>query len=317
VVVAAAARDKLGAGPRDGLPSQRIENRLRGTHLKYFAPSTVEEAVGLLAQPNSKVFAGATDVIPQMRAGRPQPDALVDLKKIDRLVSVRRTDTMWVIGAATPTVALTSNTELAAEFPGLVEAAGLIGSDQVQGRSSLGGNLCNASPAADSVPGMVVNGVRAVIAAAGGGTRSVPVEQVPTGPGRTSLAPGEFIIEFEIDRAPARTGDAYLRLIPRTEMDIAVVGAGVRVTLDDSGKVTDARVALGAVAPTVRLVKEAAKAIIGTKLDEAALEKLGKAASAACSPIDDKRGTVEFRTKVAAVLAKRAAQIAYKRAGGK
>jgi len=175
--------------------------------LKYFAPSTVEEAAGLLAQPNTKVFAGATDVIPQIRAGRPEPDALVDLKKIDRLVSVQRTDAKWVIGAATPTARLTGNADLAAEFPGLVEAAGLIGSDQVQSRSSLGGNLCNASPAADSVPAMVINGARAVIATANGGTRTVAVEDVPAGPGRTTLAPGEFVVEIEVDRVPARTGD--------------------------------------------------------------------------------------------------------------
>ncbi len=285
--------------------------------MKYFAPSTVEEAAGLLAQPNTKVFAGATDVIPQIRAGRPEPDALVDLKKIDRLVSVQRTDATWVIGAATPTTRLTGNAELVAEFPGLVEAAGLIGSDQVQSRSSLGGNLCNASPAADSVPAMVINSARAVIATVNGGTRTVAVEDVPVGPGRTTLAPGEFVVEIEIDRPPARTGDAYLRLTPRTEMDIAVVGAGVRVTLDESGTVTDARVALGAVAPTVVRVTAAEAALIGSKLDDVALAAAAAAASAACNPIDDKRGTIAYRTHVAGVLTRRAAVIAGQRAAEK
>jgi len=276
----------------------------------------VEEAVGLLAGPNAKVFAGATDVIPQIRAGRGEPDSLVDLKKITRLTSVDNGASHWTIGAATPTARLTSNADFGAEFPGLCEAAGLIGSDQVQSRSSLGGNLCNASPAADSVPAMVANGARAVIAT-GSGTRTIPVEQVPVGPGRTSLAAGEFIVEFEIDHAPARTGDAYLRLTPRTEMDIAVVGAAVRVTLDEGGRVTDARVALGAVAPTVVRVPDAEAALVGSTLDEAALTAAAAAATAACNPIDDKRGTVAYRRHVAGVLTRRAALIAAERAATK
>lgn len=281
--------------------------------MRYFAPTTVEEAVGLLAEsPGRKVFAGATDVIPQMRAGRPEPEGLIDLKHIDRLIGVRKTATGWVIGAATPTSQLTRNAELVAEFPGLCEGAGLIGSDQVQNRSSLGGNLCNASPAADSVPAMVVNGMRAVIAS-GGGTRTIAVQDVPAGPGRTSLAPGEFIIEFELDSAPANTGDAYLRLIPRTEMDIAVVGVGARVTLDASGTCTGATIALGAVAPTVVRVPDAEAALVGSSID-AALDAVAAAASAACNPIDDKRGTVAYRRHVAGVLAKRAVTIAAERA---
>ncbi|MCP3910855.1 MAG: xanthine dehydrogenase family protein subunit M [Actinomycetia bacterium] len=282
--------------------------------MKYLAPSTVEEAAGLLAaDPGSQVFAGATDLVPQMRAGRPAPSTLVDLKKIERLVSVSSSDSGWVIGAATPNVRLTENDALSAEMPGLVEAAGLIGSDQVQSRSSLGGNLCNASPAADSVPAMVVNGARAVIVS-DSGTRTIPVEEVTTGPGQTSLAPGEFVVEFEIDHPPANTGDAYLRLIPRTEMDIAVVGAGVRVTLDANGQCTAATIALGAVAPTVVRVPDAEAALVGSNLDEAALEAAAEAARAACNPIDDKRGTIAYRTHVAGVLTRRAITIATERA---
>ena len=275
--------------------------------MDYFAPTSVEEAVGLLtAAPNRRVFAGATDVIPQIRSGRPEPEGLVDLKRIERLVSLRDAGSMWVIGAATPTVRLTDDAKLSAEFPGLVEAAGLIGSDQVQSRSSLGGNLCNASPAADSVPAMIVNAMRAVIATPTG-TRTIPVVEVATGPGRTSLGPGEFIIEFELDHAPALTGDAYLRMIPRTEMDIAVVGAGVRLTLDSVGNVTAAAVALGAVAPTVVRVPDAEAALVGNSLSDAVLSAVAAAASAACNPIDDKRGTIAYRRHVAGVLAKRAA----------
>ena len=195
----------------------------------------------------------------------------------------------------------------------MVEGAELIGSTQIQGRASMGGNLCNASPAADSVPAMIAG--RAIARIAGpDGTREIPVEEVCTGPGKTSLAHGEFIVSFFLPERPAHSGDAYLRFIPRTEMDIAVVGAAVNVTLDGSGTCTAARVALGAVAPTVLRVRGRRAALIGTKGDAAALEALAAAASALCSPIDDKRGTIEYRTKVAGVLAQRAARIAWERA---
>jgi CO/xanthine dehydrogenase FAD-binding subunit len=196
----------------------------------------------------------------------------------------------------------------------VVEAANLIGSTQIQGRASLAGNLCNASPAADSVPALIA--ARAICVVAGSnGRREVPVEAIATGPGRTSLGPDEFIVEFRLPKRPPRSADAYLRFIPRTEMDIAVVGAGVNLTLDASGACTDAHLVLGAVAPTAVIVAEAAKALIGRKLDETALAALDKAARAACKPIDDKRGTIAYRVKVAGVLARRAATIAYKRAG--
>jgi carbon-monoxide dehydrogenase medium subunit len=196
----------------------------------------------------------------------------------------------------------------------VVEAANLIGSTQIQGRATLAGNLCNASPAADSVPALIAGRATCVIAGSNG-RREVPVESIATGPGRTSLKPDEFIVEFRLPKRPPRSADAYLRFIPRTEMDIAVVGAGVNLTLDPAGVVTDARVVLGAVAPTAVIVPEAAAALVGRKLDETALGGLDKAARAACKPIDDKRGTIAYRIKVAGVLARRAATIAYKRAG--
>ncbi|MEM7094651.1 MAG: xanthine dehydrogenase family protein subunit M [Actinomycetota bacterium] len=284
--------------------------------MDYLAPTTVEEAVGaLVEQPDARVFAGATDLIPQIRAGRPEPGLLIDLKRIDRCTGVAETDTGWTVGAATPTSRLTEDPEFSGALPGLSEAAGLIGSDQIQNRSSLGGNLCNASPAADSVPGMLINDVRAVIAGASG-ERTVPVGDVTTGPGRTSLADDEFIVEFEIDRPPANTGDAYLRMIPRTEMDIAVVGAGVRLTLDDDGNCTDVRIALGAVAPTALRVPDAEAALTGKPVDAETLAAVAAAASAACNPIDDKRGTIAYRQQVAGVLAKRAVTIAAQRAAG-
>lgn len=278
--------------------------------MRYAAPTTIDEASALLAADGDAiVFAGATDVVPQMRGGRPEPSMVIDLKKIDRLMSVSLEGDTWHVGAAVPTSVLTGDDAFTADFPGLSEAAGLIGSDQIQNRCSLGGNLCNASPAADSVPALVVNDAVAVIAG-GGGERRVPVAEVVTGPGQTSLAHDEIVVGFELERPAARTADAYLRLIPRTEMDIAVVGAGVRITLDGDGAVSAATVALGAVAPTVVRVPAAEAALVGSRLDDAALAAAADAASEACNPIDDKRGTIHYRRQVAGVLTRRAAGIA-------
>ena len=282
--------------------------------MKYVAPTSIEEAVGLLAsEPDARVFAGATDLIPQMRAGRPEPGTLVDVKRIRRLVEISRSNGTWTVGAAAPASTITANEDFRADFPGLTEAAGLIGSDQIQNRASLGGNLCNASPAADTVPPMLVNDARAVVASSSG-SRTVPVADVATGPGSTSLEPGELVVEIELERPPARTGDAYLRFIPRTEMDITVVGAAARITLGEDGQCAAAAIALGAVAPTVVRVPAAELLLVGSAIDDETLEAVAAAASAACDPIDDKRGTKVFRRQVAGVLAKRAVVLAADRA---
>ncbi|RVD71594.1 xanthine dehydrogenase family protein subunit M [Mesorhizobium sp. M4A.F.Ca.ET.029.04.2.1] len=251
-----------------------------------------------------------------MKGGFIEPDLIVDIKAIEGLSEIRETAEGFSIGAAVPCAVLGESASLKKAWPGVVEAAKLIGSKQVQGRCTIVGNLCNASPAADSVPALVAAGARAVVAGSSG-KRTIAVEAVPTGPGRTSLAKGEIIEAILLDKRAPHSGDAYLRFIPRTEMDIAVVSAGVNLTLDEQGVVKAARVALGAAAPTVLLVDEAAEALIGRTLDEAALERLAKVCSGACRPIDDKRGTIEFRRKVAGVLARRAATTAYQRAGGK
>jgi carbon-monoxide dehydrogenase medium subunit len=284
--------------------------------LNYAAPSTVDEAVRILAGASgaAKVLSGGTDLLVQLRSGRAKPDLIVDIKKIPGISGIREEGGAFVIGAATPGAVIGENKALRQAWPGVVEAANLIGSTQVQGRASLAGNLCNASPAADSVPALIAARATCVVASANG-RREVPVESIPTGPGRTSLKKGEFIVEFHLPKRPPRSADAYLRFIPRTEMDIAVVGAGVSLTLDAAGVCTDARVVLGAVAPTAVLVAEAATALIGHKLDEATLDALDQAARRACKPIDDKRGTIEYRTKVAGVMARRAATIAHERAG--
>lgn len=284
--------------------------------LSYKAPSTVEEAIGILAKASgvAKVLAGGTDLLVQLRSGRIKPDLIVDIKKIPGLSGIREQDGAFIIGAATPSAEIGECEALERAWPGVVEAANLIGSTQVQGRASLAGNLCNASPAADSVPAMIAARATCVIVGARG-MREVLVESIPTGPGRTSLSPDEFIVEFHLPKRPPRSADAYLRFIPRTEMDIAVVGAAVCLTLDAGGVCTDARVVLGAVAPTAILVPEAAAALIGSKCDDKALAGLDAAARRASKPIDDKRGTIEYRTKVAGVMARRAAAIAYQRAG--
>jgi carbon-monoxide dehydrogenase medium subunit len=251
-----------------------------------------------------------------MKGGFIEPDLIVDIKSIDGLSEIRETPEGFSIGAAIPCAVLGEDTALKKAWPGVVEAANLIGSKQVQGRCTIVGNLCNASPAADSVPALVAADARASIVGPGG-RRIVAVQAVPVGPGKTSLAKGEIIEAILLSKRQPRSGDAYLRFIPRTEMDIAVVSAGVNLTLDGDGAVVAARVALGAAAPTVLLVEDAAKVLIGSKLDEVTLERLAKVCSEACRPIDDKRGTIDFRRKVAGVLAKRAATAAYERARGK
>ena len=286
--------------------------------LSYAAPKTAKQAVKLLAEAQglARVLSGGTDLLVQYRTGRIAPDLVVDVKKIPGMSRIKTQDGAYVIGAATSGAELGEHKGLNRAWPGVVEAANLIGSTQVQGRATLAGNLCNASPAADSVPALIAAGAQVTIVGPSG-TRSAPVEAIVTGPGRTSLAKGEFITEFRMPKKAPRTGDAYLRFIPRTEMDIAVVGCGVCLTVDANGVITAAKVALGAVAPTQVVVDAGAKALIGSKLDDAALAKLDAAAQAACNPITDKRGTKEFRTKIAGVLARRAAAIAYKRAKGR
>jgi len=284
--------------------------------LSFTSPKTVDEAIRALAGASglAKPLAGGTDLLVQLRSGRIRPDLIVDTKGIPELIGIREENGAFVVGASTPGVMLSEHEALTHAWPGIVEGVDLIGSQQIQGRASLAGNLCNASPAADSVPAMITARVTAVIAGPNG-RREAPVEAIVTGPGQTSLGKGEFIVEFRMRKPRPKQCDAYLRFIPRTEMDIAVVGCAVNVTLDASGVCTDARVSLGAVAPTQLVVDEAAQALIGHRLDDETLSKLDAAAGRACKPINDKRGTIEYRIKVAGVLARRAAAIAFERAG--
>jgi CO/xanthine dehydrogenase FAD-binding subunit len=283
--------------------------------LRYEAPETLQAAVALLAGESgpTRILAGGTDVIVQMETDLIEPALLVDIKKIPEVREIKAEGGGFRVGAAATGMEIMGHAGLCKAWPGVLDGVKLIGSIQVRGRASMGGNLCNGSPAADSVPALIAAGAVARIIGPGG-VREVPVEQIPVGPGKTSLAKGELIVSFLLPPRPPHSGDAYQRFTPRTEMDIAVVGVGVNLTLDAGGTCTAARVALGAVAPTVLLVKACSDALIGTKVDEAALDKLAAAASAACRPIDDKRGTKEYRIKVAGVLARRTAQQALERA---
>jgi len=283
--------------------------------VSYTAPTTIDDAVKALAASAglAKVLSGGTDLLVQLKSGRARPELIVDTKRIPGMIGIREEGDKFVIGAATPGVMISADERLVKAYPGIVEGVDLIGSTQIQGRASIAGNLCNGSPAADSVPPVIAARATAVVAGPGG-RREVPVESIVTGPGQTSLQKGELVVEFRIPKPLPRQSDAYLRFIPRTEMDIAVVGCAVNVVLDGGGTCTEARVVLGAVAPTQLIVEEAAQALIGHKLDDDTLQRLDGAAQAACRPITDKRGTIEYRIKVAGVLARRAAAIAFDRA---
>ena len=285
--------------------------------MRYLAARTAREAAEALAAATgvTRVLAGGTDVLVQMKAGLVEPDLIVDIKKIPGLDRITPEAGGFRIGAAVANAALGEHAGVRALWPGVVEGANLIGSTQVQGRCTMAGNLCNASPAADAVPGLAAANAVARIAGPEG-ERDCPVAEIPAGPGRTTLRKGEVITSIFLPARPERASDAYLRFIPRTEMDIAVASAAVSLELDADGSVKSARIVLGAVAPTIVVAEAAGKSLAGTKLDDATLARMAKACESVCNPIDDKRGTVEFRTRTAGTLARRAALIAYARAGG-
>ncbi len=285
--------------------------------LRYESPDSVESAVALLAGASgtTRVLAGGTDVLVQLHADIVEPELVVDIKRIPGLKGISRESGGFRVGANTSGMEMMDHKEFAAAWPGIIDGVKLIGSIQVKGRATVAGNLCNASPAADSVPPMIASGALASISGPGG-NREAPVGDIAIGPGKTSLAKGEIITSFFVPDAPPNSGGAYLRFTPRTEMDIAVVGCAVNLTLDGSGTCTTATMALGAVAEKCITVPGASEALVGTKVDDAALDKLAEAASAAARPIDDKRGTKDFRIKVAGVLARRVAAIALERAKG-
>ncbi len=284
--------------------------------LTYHAPNSIDDAIKILADASlpPKVLSGGTDLIIQMQRPKAPESLVVDVKKIPGMRDAEWSEDGLTLGPAMSCAEFTKRQDIKSIFPGLVEAAYLIGSTQVQGRASLGGNLCNASPAADTIPALIAN--RAICVIQGpSGTRVVPVEAFVTGVGKNCLEQGELLAALTLARPEPGTADAYLRFIPRTEMDIAVAGAAVSLTLDSRGVCRNARIAIGAVAPTAILVPAAEDILVGERISDEVLAGVAQAASDAASPISDRRGTVEFRRHVVGVLTKRATLIAAERAG--
>lgn len=285
--------------------------------INYEAPSTVDDAVKLMATHGEKARAlcGGTDLLIQMRAGVRRPEYVVDLKNISALRQISFSLQHGMkLGAAVPAIEIYENADMRRYYPGVTEAAHLIGSLQIQSRASVGGNLCNGSPAADTTPALIAVGAKGRVVGPRG-ERLIPVEDFCIAPGRTVLQPDEILVEFQIPTPAAHSSDAYQRFIPRNEMDIAVVGVGAAITLDlVDDRCIAARIALGAVGPTPIFAREASAALVGKKLDGASIEKAAQAAIAASSPIDDMRGTAEFRRHVVGVLARRVVTSAAERA---
>ncbi len=273
---------------------------------KFLSPTSLPEAQAAFGEgAASSWLAGGTDLLVGIRLGARDPSRVVDLKQIPELTAIEVGETSVRIGAAASAFDLLHNSDVPSMFPGLAEALDLIGSTQIQGRCSAGGNLCNASPAADSIPALIANGAQCRIFGPEG-ERLLVVEDFVVGPNQNALAPGELLVELILPKPAAGASDAYLRLTPRTEMDIAVAGAGVSITVDGSGTCTAARVAIGAVAPTALLVEAAADALMGSQLNQTAIDGAVAAARAAAKPISDKRGTAEYRTHVVGILVSRA-----------
>ena len=284
---------------------------------QYLAARTIDEAVNAHAKANgsARFLAGGTDLLVQIKSGIRKPNLVIDVKKIVELNSIEEvSENEFIVGASVSGANLNRNQKFSKLWPGVLEAVRLIGSEQIQGRASLGGNLCNGSPAGDSVPALIAAGCIALIAGPSG-KREVPIEDFHTGPGKTVLENGEMLVSLKFPKRKPNSSDSYLRMTPRTEMDIAVVGCGVNVTLENNVCVA-ARVSLGAVAPTPLLIREASEIMVGTNLNSEILDKVSKICMDSCNPIDDKRGTVEYRTKIAGVLFKRTTLIAIDRIKG-
>jgi CO/xanthine dehydrogenase FAD-binding subunit len=284
----------------------------------YAAPTTVAEAVKLLQEHNgsARPMAGGTDLIDQVRVGRIAPDLVVDIKKIAELNILEMGSGGLRLGAAVPCYRLYHDAMIKNLYSALTDSASIIGGIQIQSRASIGGNLCNSGPAADSTPSLIALEAKAIIAGPKG-NREVPVEDFCTGPGKNILERGEFLVDIKLPERPANSGSAYQRFIPRNEMDIAVVGVGVSVQLDPTGqKFVSARIALGAVAATPLFAAEASKLLAGQPINEETIQRAAEAAQAIATPIDDMRGTIEFRKHVTGVLVARTIQQAVERARG-
>jgi len=281
----------------------------------YAAPQSVDEAVSLLQQGNGSVgiLAGGTDILPQLKENRRKIDVLLDIKKVPEVnvLSFDATEGLRV-GSGVSCANIYHNADVQKHYPALVDCTSLIGAIQIQNRATVGGNMCNASPAGDSPPAVIVLGGICEVAGPNG-QRDIAAEDFFTGPGQNALEAGEFLVAIRFPAPAANSGAFSLRFIPRNEMDIAVANAAVSLVLDGD-TITAARVAIGAVAPTPLLVAEAAEALVGQTISDDVIEKACEASRAAAKPISDMRGTVEQRVHLAGVLTKRAIQGAIERA---
>jgi carbon-monoxide dehydrogenase medium subunit len=284
---------------------------------EYSVARTVSEAVSLLAEKGNlaRPLAGGTDILVQLRSGRRRLERLVEIKDIPEVNELSYDPQHGLrLGAAVPCYRMYQDEQVAQAYPGLIDVAALIGGIQIQGRATLGGNLCNAAPSADAVPALIALG--AVCSIAGpNGTTEVPVENVCTAPGQTILKDGDLLVSFHIPAPQQHSGAHYLRFIPRNEMDIAVAGVGSSVVLDASGKsFVSARVSLASVAPTPLFVEEAGAALAGKEVTDEAIDNAAEAAMAAARPIDDMRGTIRQRRHLVGVLTRRTLRGAIERA---
>ncbi len=285
--------------------------------LRYARASSVADAVRLLADggPTARILAGGTDVIVQARERTREISLFVDVKHLPETMALRSANGAGlVIGAATPCYRIYGDADVARDYPSIVDAASLIGGTAIQGRASLGGNLCNSSPAADGVPPLIALGATAVITGPGG-ERRVPAREFATGPGQNVLGAGELVVSIEVPAPTPGSGVRFLRFIPRNEMDIAVVNVASALRFEGD-TVAEARVVVGAAAPTALLVEEAAQALVGQPLTEETIETAAAAARAAVRPIDDMRGSVKQRRHLAGVLTGRTLRDAARRARG-
>ena len=285
---------------------------------EYEAPTSLADAVALLSRHNGRArpLAGGTDLIDQVRIGRLEPDVVIDVKKIAELNRLENSSQGLRIGAAVPCYRIYNNAGVNRDYTALAESCRIIGGIQIQSRASVGGNLCNSGPAADSTPSLIALGATCVIFGAKG-KREVPAEQFCTGPGKNVLQPGELLVELKFQPRAAHSGSHYRRFIPRNEMDIAVVGVGASVTLDDSGqKFTAARIAVGAVAPTPLFAAEAGAALVGQSVNDDTIRRAAEAAKKIAKPITDMRGDAEYRVHLVGVLVERTLQVAIARARG-
>ena len=280
----------------------------------YAAPLSVGEAVGLLiSHPGARLLAGGTDLLVQLRSGRKETDLVIDIKHIQELNALHYDPKLGLtLGAAVPCYRIYGDGTIARTYPALAEVASLIGGTQIQGRASIGGNLCNAAPSADSVPLLIALGATCQISGPKG-ARELAVEDFCLAPGRNALQPGELLVSLHLPAPKPHSGARYLRFIPRNEMDIAVAGAGVEVVLEN-GTFLSARIALAAVGPTPLFVPEAEEALAGKPVNESSIAAAAAVARSAARPITDMRGTAEYRRHLCAVLTRRALEAAVERA---